>query len=125
VSEQVGDWAVAQEGAVTVALDTRVTEELRVQGLAREVVNRVQSLRKSAALNLTDRIEVQYACGDDLSAAIEGHRDWIRGETLTVELTRVEGPHGEFAEDFAIDGAPLRVAISRRHAGDAKQGRLQ
>jgi isoleucyl-tRNA synthetase len=120
VSEQVGDWAVAQEGPVTVALDTRITEELRVQGLAREVVNRIQSLRKSAALNLTDRIEVQYACGDALREAIKAHRDWIQGETLALKLICVEAPHGEFSEDFDIDGAPLRVAITRCHTGIVK-----
>ena len=56
VSEAVGDWRVAQEGAVTVALDTRITDELRVQGLAREIVNRIQNMRKTHDLELTDRI---------------------------------------------------------------------
>jgi isoleucyl-tRNA synthetase len=69
-----------------VALDTALTPELVAEGLAREVVNRIQTARKDADLDYADRIRVRYRAGGELARAIEDHRDWIAGETLAVEL---------------------------------------
>jgi isoleucyl-tRNA synthetase len=73
-----------------VALDTELTPELVAEGLAREVVNRVQTARKEADLDYADRIRVRYRAGGDLAAAIDAHRDWIAGETLATELESTE-----------------------------------
>jgi isoleucyl-tRNA synthetase len=79
-------WAVAREGE-TVALDLTVTPELTALGLAREVVRAVQEARKRAGLDVTDRIELAWAAGDDLAAAIRTHQTLIAGEVLAVQVT--------------------------------------
>jgi isoleucyl-tRNA synthetase len=113
VSEQVGDWLVASEGGVTVALDTSLTDALIAQGLARETVNRINTMRKRCGFELTDRIRVQYHAGGRLAAAIEAHADWIKSETLTLELEPSDSPQGDHAETFDLDGESLRVASTR------------
>lgn len=113
LSEPVGDWLVAQDGNVTVALDTTLNDALIAKGLARESVNRIQNLRKQADLNLTDRIAIQYRGSEKMTAAIETHADWIRSETLALELEPSNEPVGERRESFDIDDEQLTVAISR------------
>lgn len=113
LSEPVGDWLVAQDGNITVALDTTLTDELLARGLARESVNRIQNLRKQADLNLTDRIAVQYDGSEAIAAAIAAHADWIRSETLALELEAVAEPAGDTREAFDIDEQKLVIAISR------------
>jgi isoleucyl-tRNA synthetase len=73
-----------------VALDTALTPELVAEGLAREVVNRIQTARKEADLDYADRIRVRYRAGGELAAAIDAHRKWIAGETLATELTATD-----------------------------------
>ncbi|MBK7825175.1 isoleucine--tRNA ligase [Nannocystis sp.] len=87
---------VASEGALTVALDTVVSEDLRLEGLAREIVNRVQSLRKAADLDVSQRIGLTLRCGGALAAAASQWEELIRGETLatTLELLPGEAPRG-------------------------------
>lgn len=111
LSEELGDWSVAQEGPVTVALDTYVSSELLSQGFSREAVNRIQTMRKSADLNLTDRILIRYFAEGRLREAIETHRDLICHETLALELSFVEQPTGDTIETFAIGEQEFIVAI--------------
>jgi isoleucyl-tRNA synthetase len=73
-SEGVEGWLVGQEDGVTVALDTTVDEELRSEGYAREIVNRVQNMRKSADFDVTDRIHVGFLATPDLALAWSGTR---------------------------------------------------
>ncbi|MCB0344498.1 MAG: isoleucine--tRNA ligase [Bdellovibrionales bacterium] len=82
--------AAGSSGRVTIVLDTGITRELRLEGLAREFVNRVQKLRKDSGLEVQDRIILSYmtAC-PQLTLALEEHRDYISRETLAVELTEV------------------------------------
>ncbi len=117
VSEPVGEWLVAQDGNVTVALDTTLTDELLAKGLARESVNRIQNLRKQADLNLTDRITIQYDATAPINAAIAAHADWIRSETLALELQAVPEPAGDTCQSFDIDDEKLTIAISRVNTG--------
>jgi len=112
LSEELGDWSVATEGRITVALDTQLTEELRGQGLAREVVNRIQMMRKSADLELTDRIRIEYRADGELKDAIQTHTKLICQETLALELNYSERPQGGFVESFDIGGHELTVAIT-------------
>ncbi len=99
--------ATAGDRELLVALDTAITPELEAEGLAREVVNRIQTARKEADLDYADRIRVRYRAGAELEAAIEAHRGWIAGETLAVEL--------EAAGAEAGDGAALAPAPIDRH----------
>jgi isoleucyl-tRNA synthetase len=115
-SEGIAGWLVQQENGVTVALDTTITDELLAEGLARESVNRIQNLRKSADFDVTDRIMVEYRASDALTVAIERHAGWIRNETLALELERAEQPEGSHVETFEIGSEELVVAV-RRVAG--------
>jgi isoleucyl-tRNA synthetase len=111
-SEELGDWSVAQEGRITVALDTHVSHDLLMHGLSREVVNRIQALRKSSDLQLTDRIRVEYNADGDLKEAVELQHSLIRRETLAVQLEFVEQPGGSFVEPFEVGEYHLIVAIT-------------
>ncbi|HVQ26036.1 MAG TPA: DUF5915 domain-containing protein, partial [Planctomycetota bacterium] len=83
--------ATAGDRELLVVLDTALTPELIGEGRAREVVNRIQTARKDAALDYADRIRVRYAAAPELAAAIAAHRDWIAGETLAAEMTPADG----------------------------------
>jgi isoleucyl-tRNA synthetase len=111
VSEGVEGWLVGQEDRVTVALDTTITEALRMEGLAREVINRIQNMRKEADYEVTDRILVTYSGGEGLVAAIGEHAAWIRNETLCLELHPSENPTGESVSRFDINTEELTIGI--------------
>ncbi|MEM7466663.1 MAG: isoleucine--tRNA ligase [Pseudomonadota bacterium] len=112
LSEEMGEWSVAQEGAVTIALDTQVDDELHAHGLAREFANRVQNLRKTADLALTDRIRVQYFTeNEQLISAVELHNDFICGETLAKSIKLEASPNGAFNDTYDIDGGAVVIAI--------------
>lgn len=85
--EDIPGWQVANEGIFTVALDIQISEELKQEGMAREFVNRVQNLRKSSGLEITDRIRLTVAHSEQLDAAIEAYREYICGQVLATELT--------------------------------------
>ena len=104
-------FAAASEGGRVVILDTRVDDGLRREGLAREVVNRIQGARKALDLAYDARIEITYAAEGELAEAIETHADYIKGETLTTEL-RAGEPDGEpHARQTEVEGANLTFAI--------------
>jgi len=104
---------VANEGAVTAALDLRITEELKLEGLAREIVNRVQNLRKTVGLDVTDRIVLEYDLPDEIRRAVERHADYVARETLAVELVpaRLDG-----VDPVDIDGAACRFRVRKSAA---------
>jgi hypothetical protein len=79
-------FAVKAEGEYVVALDTTVTPELRAEGLAREVVRRIQDLRKSASFDISDRIVTHYMASEGLASAMAAHAEYIKGETLSLKL---------------------------------------
>jgi isoleucyl-tRNA synthetase len=112
-SQGIEGWQVEQVNGVTVALDTRVTPELRAEGIAREFTNRVQNMRKAAGFNVVDRICVSYQADDEFSAALLEHADWIRNETLAKELERAESPRGERVEHFEIGADAVTIAVRR------------
>ncbi len=112
-SEGIAGWLVDQENGVTVALDTTITEELLTEGLAREVVNRVQTMRKTADFDVTDRIIVEYRASDRLTSALEEYGSWIRNETLALELEEADQPEGELVESFDVGDEKLEVAVRR------------
>lgn len=112
LSEEIGDWSVATEGALTVALDTHVDASLRAQGYAREVVNRIQNMRKARDFELTDRIRVEYRASGALGDAIAEHGEFIRRETLAVDLDPADDPAGDSVEHFEIGEARLVLGIA-------------
>jgi isoleucyl-tRNA synthetase len=114
-SEGIEGWLVEQEGDVTVALDTEITPELRAEGLARESVKRIQNLRKDAGFEVTDRIEIAYHGSDQIADAVSAYSDWIRNETLALELqpSDPERLSGEAVETFDIRGEQLTIGVRR------------
>ncbi|MEH6534860.1 MAG: isoleucine--tRNA ligase [Psychroserpens sp.] len=89
-SKDIEGWLVASSGAITVALDVTLTEELKKEGIARELVNRIQNLRKDSGFQLTDRIAVQFQKDEQIESAIKTNIDYIKTETLTDELEILE-----------------------------------
>lgn len=85
-SKDIEGWLVASSGALTVALDVTITEHLKKEGIARELVNRIQNLRKDSGFELTDRIAVQVKNDKQIINAINTNLDYIKTETLTDEL---------------------------------------
>ncbi len=106
-------FAVQTEGGVVVALDTHLTPALVAEGRAREFVRHVQTLRKDAGLQLSDRIETEYLAAGDAGRAIEEWADTIKAETLSVTLKPSDAPGGEKTESFKLDGQPVTVALKR------------
>ncbi|NNE69063.1 MAG: isoleucine--tRNA ligase [Rhodothermales bacterium] len=113
LSEGIEGWLVGQEGAVTVALDVTRTPELIAEGLAREVVNRIQNLRKQADFEVTDRVVVQFEASEELGRAIERFGDRVRNETLAVELQAAHRPEGDLVDRFEIESQTITIAVSR------------
>ncbi|MAE47203.1 MAG: isoleucine--tRNA ligase [Planctomycetes bacterium] len=105
--------AVATEGGVTVALDLEVSDLLRREGLAREVINRVQGLRKDSGLELDDRIRLHLAAEGELEQAIAEHWDLLAAEVLATERAPDPLAGGGDLADFEVEGHPLRVALAR------------
>jgi isoleucyl-tRNA synthetase len=107
-------FAIASEGGVVVALDTHVTPELKQEGQAREVVRRVQDLRKTAGFEISDHIVLTYQAEGEMQATIEQWGAYIKSETLADEL-RAGEPQGTTDED-EIDGAKVRLGVVKREA---------
>ncbi|WP_040246963.1 isoleucine--tRNA ligase [Psychroserpens mesophilus] len=89
-SKDIEGWLVASSGPLTVALDVTITEELQKEGIARELVNRIQNLRKDSGFELTDRIAVQFQKDEQIINAINKNLEYIKTETLTDELEILE-----------------------------------
>ncbi len=105
--------AVATERYLTVAIDVTITPELAAEGLAREVVRRIQNLRKEAGFNLDDRIVTTYQAEGELAAAIEAWRDLIAAETLSVELRAAPPAEDATARAERIGGQALTLSVRR------------
>ncbi len=121
VQQARGDYAVEAGGGMIVALDPKITPELRAEGLARELVNRVQRLRKDAGLEVSDRIRLGVAGDEELRDAVRCHEEFIAGETLARELEVFAGslPSGRYAETRAVDldGVHGEVGLARLAGG--------
>lgn len=109
------DRLIATDRGVTVLLDTTLTDELIKEGLAREVISRVQKLRKDSNLQVTDRIKLEFAVDGELKQAINIHKSYISSEVLAKELLVVDsskGVHAQHHQAFEINDAMLTVGIT-------------
>ncbi len=104
ISEDIPGWLVGNEGNLTVALDITLTDELRAEGMARELVNRIQNIRKKSGLEITDHVRVSIAPNDASTKAVEAFGDYISRQVLADEL-KVEDNDGQAVEfdDFALN----------------------
>jgi isoleucyl-tRNA synthetase len=118
-------YSVEREGAHAVALDLTIDEDLRSEGWAREIVHAVQNARKTAGLQVEDRIELALTGARMLTAAAKSHEAYLRNETLAVNLRigddgdLTEGAHREQAE---IEGLPLTISVRHASAPSATAG---
>jgi isoleucyl-tRNA synthetase len=105
---------VAEEGAYVAALVTELTPELVQEGLAREFVRRVQDLRKSADLDVADRIDLYVEASAGLRSAIEAHQEYITTETLTSSLQFAALPAEAAMAEDAFEGETVKVGVVKR-----------
>ena len=109
-SEDIPGWVVANEGVLTVALDVTVTDELRREGVARELVSKIQNIRKSSGFEISDRIAVTISSNENTDAAIEEHKAYICNQVLADSLTIAEVAEGTALE---FDGFTLQANIQK------------
>ncbi|WP_299096032.1 isoleucine--tRNA ligase [uncultured Winogradskyella sp.] len=110
-SQDIEGWLVANEGALTVALDVTITEELRKEGIARELVNRIQNLRKDSGFEVTDRIDVQLQNDAQVAAAIASNEEYIKSETLTEDLKLMDNLNNGI--EIAFDEVNTKLFIQK------------
>ena len=110
-SEDIPGWTVANEGSLTVALDITVTEALRVEGAAREIVKRIQNLRKESGLEITDRIAVSLTHSDLTDKAVAEYGDYVRSQVLANSLTLADEVADGMVLDF--DGQTVTVKVTK------------
>jgi isoleucyl-tRNA synthetase len=111
--ETTGGWGVAAEGGLTVALDLELTPELELEGIARELVRLVQDARKSAGLQVSDRIDLAVLATGRVAEALGAHRDWIAGETLAVDIAEGAMEDAAHHERGEIDGATVEIGLRK------------
>jgi isoleucyl-tRNA synthetase len=112
--EVAGDWVVQSEGAFVTALDPTLTDELRSEGLARELVSRVQRMRKEAGYEVSDRIALWIDGADAVRAAARAHAAWIGEETLARKLAIAERSAGaDLEQRHDLDGHEAVIALRR------------
>jgi isoleucyl-tRNA synthetase len=119
VRRAAGSLAVQEEGGFFVALDPTVTPELRIEGHARELISRVQRMRKESGLAVSDRIAVRVSGGDEVREVVDAHREWIADEVLATELVFSSERDGtadveQGAHAIDLDGITACVAITRK-----------
>ena len=109
-SEDVPGWTVANEGALTVALDVEVTDELRREGVAREIIKKIQAMRKESGLEITDRIAVKLSKNAMSDDAVTEFSTYISNQVLADSVTLCDNVEGESIE---LDGFVLSVSIDK------------
>ena len=109
INEDIPGWLVANEGNVTVALEVELTEELLQEGLARELINRIQNMRKDNGLEITDRIDIWVAEHEKMNAAIEHYGEYIKGQVLADNITIAAND----GEEVDFDDFKLNIKIQK------------
>ena len=112
-SEDMPGWLVATEGKLTVALDITITDDLRAEGIARELINRIQNIRKDSGFEVTDKIRVEIEQQEFVLPALKSFADYIASQTLAVEIEGVPSPSGEFVVESEVDEQPVRIAVTK------------
>jgi isoleucyl-tRNA synthetase len=105
--------AVAADRLVTVAIDTALTPALRAEGLAREIVRRIQAMRKEAGFNIEDRITSYYTAGGEIAQVMVNFAGYICAETLSTALLPEQPPVDIYSEEQTVDGIKLTLGVRR------------
>ena len=110
-SEDIPGWTVANEGSVTVALDITITEELKNEGVAREIIKAIQTERKESGLEITDRIVVKIVNSPLVSSVVEKFGDYISTQVLANSIELVESLEG--ALEVSLEGETVLLSIAK------------
>jgi len=111
--EKHPDWPVVEEGGLMVVIDTDISQELLDEGLARELVHRIQTLRKQAGFDIADYIETYYEGGPSVQRVMEKFAQYVKQETLSRKLVEGKPPEGAFSKSQVIDGNKVNLAVKR------------
>ena len=111
ITEDMPGWLVANNGTITIALDIELTPALIEEGIARELINRIQNLRKSSGLEITDRIVVQLENREEIAAAVTNCNDYIASQVLATSLELVDGLTSD--TDLEMDGYTVQCVIEK------------
>ena len=111
-SEDIPGWLAAKEGKITVALDITITEALKHEGIARELINRIQNIRKDSGFDVTDKINIELQKHPETDEAVEAHRDYIMSQVLGESLETVKIV--EDGVDIDMDGYMLGVKLTKK-----------
>ncbi len=107
-------FCATEDRGVTVVLDTNLTKDLILEGYAREVISKLQTMRKEAGFEVTDRIDVRFEADDELAGALAAGKDMICGGTLALSLERKAAEEGWTAKEWDINGKKATLAVCRR-----------
>ena len=110
-SQDIEGWLVANEGSLTVALDVTITDDLRKEGIARELVNRIQNLRKDSGFEVTDKIDVTLQTDENIVKAVKTNLNYIKTETLTEELEIIDNLNNGI--EIAFDDVNTKLFIQK------------
>jgi isoleucyl-tRNA synthetase len=114
ITEDIPGWVVANEGTLTVALDVTISDELREEGIARELVNRIQTNRKEQNFEVTDKIKLIVEKNNELNLAIQNNFSYICSETLAESLDLVDKiDHQNVQEIELTDDLKTRVVVEK------------
>lgn len=111
-TENIEGWIVDSHGNITIALDTNIDEDLLSEGIAREFINRVQNLRRTADLEVSDKVEIYLDAPEKISAAVRENLEYILNETSGISVQSSNGNDHEYAES-EIHGLPLRIYLKK------------
>lgn len=111
LSEDIPGWLVANNGSITIALDVTITEELKREGVARELVNRVQNIRKSSGFEITDKINIEIENKKEIVEAVNDFKDYIASQVLAVNINVVDTVANGTELDF--DDFKVNVAVAK------------
>jgi len=106
-------YVLVEEQDTTVGVDTVVTEELKREGLARDIVRRIQNQRKDAGFDISDQIETYYETGPKFTDVFNTYEDYIASETLSTSIKKAKLPENAHVADYKIDGKTLRIGLIR------------
>jgi len=106
-------FAAAAEGSLTVAVTTEITPELALEGKARELVHRIQNMRKAAGFDIADRIELYFEGDDEVAEVFAVHGDYVRQEVLAQRIVRGPAPSGGYGESQKIDSVNVELGVVR------------
>ncbi len=112
LSEDIPGWLVANEGRLTVALDVNVTKELKEEGIARELINRIQNLRKESDFDVTDKISLEIGRHEEITEAVEHFEAYISSQVLAEKITLTD-TRDEQAKEVEIDEIRTFIRIEK------------